>query len=128
AVPWHLTTRELIAEVQRVLTDGGVYAINLIDYGNLGFARAEAATIAAVFEHVAVIAPPDRIAGRTGGNFVMVGSDQPLPLEAIQERAVERGDDDIVVGDPADIEHFIAGARILTDAFAPVDQLLTPLT
>lgn len=128
AVPWHLATVELVEEVERILVDGGVYAINLIDYGNLGFARAEAATIRAVFDHVAIIAPPDRIAGREGGNFVMVGSDDPLPLAAIAERAVERGDDDVVVGDPAEIDAFIDGARVLTDAFAPVDQLLTPLT
>jgi hypothetical protein len=127
AVPWHLATRELIEEVQRVLTPDGVYAINLIDYGDLGFARAEAATIRAVFDHVAVIAPPGRIAGREGGNFVMVGSDAPLPLEAIQARAIEREDDDVVVGDPMEVDAFIDGAMVLTDDFAPVDQLMTPL-
>jgi hypothetical protein len=77
---------------------------------------------------VAVIAPPGRIAGREGGNFVMVGSDDPLPLDAIQARAVERGDDDVVVGDPAELDAFVGDAMVLTDDFAPVDQLLTPLT
>ncbi|MEE8602174.1 fused MFS/spermidine synthase [Euzebya tangerina] len=128
AVPWHLTTRELVEEVERVLTDEGTYAINLIDYGPLGFARAEAATIRDVFEHVAVIAPPERIAGREGGNFVMVGSNAPIDVEAIQRRAEEREDDDIVVGDDAGLDEFIDGARVLTDDFAPVDQLLTPLS
>jgi spermidine synthase len=128
AVPWHLTTREVLLDIRRVLRPGGVYAINLIDYGDLGFARAEAATLLDVFDHVAVIAPPDRIAGAAGGNFVMVGSDEPLDLAAIQARAVARGDDDVVVGDAAGLEAFVAGARVLTDDFAPVDQLLTPLT
>ena len=35
-----------------------MYAINVIDHPPLGFVRAEAATLAAVFEHVAVLAPP----------------------------------------------------------------------
>lgn len=127
AVPWHLTTRELVEQVKRVLRPQGLYAINLIDYGNLGFARAEAATLRAVFQHVAVIAPPERIAGREGGNFVMVGSDRPLRVKAIQTRSTQRGDDDIVVADPAGLDTFVDGAMVLTDDFAPVDQLMTPL-
>ena len=31
AVPWHLTTREFVVDIERVLGDDGVYAINLID-------------------------------------------------------------------------------------------------
>ena len=128
AVPWHLTTRELVEDIRRVLRPGGTYALNLIDYPPLGFARAELATLRAVFEHVAVIAPPERIAGDAGGNFVLVASDVPLPVDAIQERNTARGDDDVVVGDAAGVDAFIAGAPILSDAYAPVDQLLTPLT
>ncbi len=127
AVPWHLTTREIIADIRRVLRPDGVYAINLIDYGDLGFARAEAATLRDVFRHVAVMAPPDRIAGREGGNFVMIASDAPIDGEAILSRSAARGDDDIVVSDPAGLEAFIDGGQVLRDSFAPVDQLLTPL-
>lgn len=125
AVPWHLTTREVVQEIRRTLRSDGVYALNLIDYPPLGFARAEAATLAAVFDHVAVIAPPQRIAGRGGGNFVMVASDAPMDLAAVQEHNDARGDDDAVAAG-AELEAFIDGAPVLTDAFAPVDQLLTP--
>ncbi|HEX3204733.1 MAG TPA: fused MFS/spermidine synthase, partial [Propionibacteriaceae bacterium] len=45
SVPWHLTTREMVREIARVLTEEGVYVINLLDYGPLGFARAEVATL-----------------------------------------------------------------------------------
>ncbi|MGI9018609.1 MAG: fused MFS/spermidine synthase [Euzebya sp.] len=128
AVPWHLTTREMISDISRVLRPGGLYAINLIDYGDLGFARAEAATLRQVFDHIAVIAPPQRLAGRDGGNFVMIGSDTQLPAQAIQARAISRGDDDVIIADPAGLTAFIDGARVLRDDFAPVDQLLTPLS
>ncbi|MGD9999587.1 MAG: fused MFS/spermidine synthase [Ilumatobacteraceae bacterium] len=126
AVPWHLTTRELVEDVQRVLRLGGVYTINLIDRPPLGFARAEVATLRDVFAHVAVIAPPERIAGDDGGNFVLVASDQPIALDAIAERNRQRGDDDLVVGDNAGLDAFTDGADVLTDEHAPVDQLLTP--
>ncbi|MBI5087664.1 MAG: fused MFS/spermidine synthase [Actinobacteria bacterium] len=126
AVPWHLTTKELIEDVQRVLRDSGVYTINLIDRPPLGFARAEVATLRAVFAHVAVVAPPDRIAGIEGGNFVLVASDSPIALDAIAERNRHRGDDDEVVGDRAGLDAFTGDADVLTDEHAPVDQLLTP--
>jgi spermidine synthase len=126
AVPWHLTTREFITDIARVMGDDGTYAINLIDRPPLGFARAEVATLRAVFNHVAVIAPAARIDGSEGGNFILVASSNPLPLAAIADRNRERGDDDVVVGDAAGLDTFVGGADVLTDDHAPVDQLLTP--
>ena len=48
-MPWHLTTREAVREVERVLTGDGTYVVNMIDRGPLGFARAEVATLADEF-------------------------------------------------------------------------------
>ena len=127
AVPWHLTTVELLEDVQRVLRADGVYAINLIDYGNLGFARSEAATLQAVFDHVAIIAPPERIARRDGGNFIMVAADVPIDAEAIAQHALDTADDDVVITG-AEVDDFVGDGMVLTDEFAPVDQLMTPLT
>lgn len=126
AVPWHLTTVEFVDQIRTALRPGGVYALNLIDFGDRGFARAEAATLRAVFDHVAVIAPIERIDGSAGGNFVLVASDEPLPVEAIQTRNTARGDDDTVLADPTALDGFVGGADVLTDERAPVDQLITP--
>lgn len=128
AVPWHLATRELVEEVRRVLRPEGIYAINVIDYPPLGFARAEAATLRDVFTHTAVIAPRARIAGRAGGNIILVASDAPIPAEQILAANRLRLDDDVVVADDAGLDAFIGDASVLTDDFAPVDQLLTPPT
>ena len=54
-----------------------------------------------------------------------LASDQPLPLERIAELNAGRGDDDVVVGEPAALDDFVGGADVLTDEHAPVDQLLT---
>ena len=125
AVPWHLTTEEFVRGVRKTLAEGGVYAINLIDYPPLGFARAEAATLQAVFRNVAVVAPQPRIDRIEGGNFVLVASDAPLDVEGIKAANAARGDtDEVATG--ARVDAFIGSAPVLTDDYAPVDQLLTP--
>lgn len=133
SVPWHLATREFLDEVDRILADDGVYTLNLIDYPPLGFARAEAATLADIFAHVAVLAPADRLTGERGGNFVLAASNAPLPIDAILERNAGRGDDEAVItsdgvaaGTSTTFADFVAGAGVLRDDFAPVDQLLNP--
>ncbi|CAN5751068.1 hypothetical protein BH24CHL8_BH24CHL8_10700 [soil metagenome] len=125
AVPWHLTTREFVAEIQRVLRPDGLYVINVIDYPPLAFARAEAATLGAIFDHVAVIAPESRIEGRSGGNIMLVASSSPIPRESILEANRLRFGDDEVITAETGLDAFIAGAAVLTDDFAPVDQLLS---
>jgi spermidine synthase len=123
AVPWHLTTREVAEQVRDVLTDGGVYAVNVIDYQPDRFARAEAATLRSVFGHVALIGAPITVAGEGGGNHILVASRQPLPLAGIQSRLAERNP--WLVADERATAEFAGRAEVLTDAHAPVDQLIT---
>ena len=124
AVPYHLTTRQFVADVSRVLRPGGVYAQNVIDQPPFDFLRAEVATVREVFAHVAVLAPPTRFDGTRGGNTIVVASDEPLPVDALRASIAARGDDDIVVAE-GDLDPLTDGAPILTDDYAPVDQLIT---
>jgi spermidine synthase len=123
AVPWHLTTREVAEQVRDVLTGGGVYAVNVIDYPPDRFARAEAATLRSVFGHVVLLGAPVTVAGEGGGNHVLVASRRPLPLADIQARLAERNPW-VVAGEQATAA-FAGRAPVLTDAHAPVDQLIT---
>ncbi|MER7245660.1 fused MFS/spermidine synthase [Kribbella sp. NPDC000426] len=116
SVPWHLTTRELITDVRRVLRPDGIYLINVIDHGPARFARAEVRTLQAVFPYVGLVV---RTSG-SGGNFVLIASDRPLDVPAISER-LEPGKE--LQDNPA---AFAGNAPVLTDDYAPVDQLLTP--
>ena len=123
SVPWHLTTREFIEQIDRVLRPEGVYVQNVIDYPPLGFVRAEVATLDAVFEHIAVIAPLRYLTGESGGNFILVGSHAPLAWGDLQARLGERELTEVVwVGE--DARAFAGDARVLRDDFAPVDQLM----
>lgn len=126
SVPWHLTTRETIADVARVLTGDGVYVMNVIDYPPLGFARAELATLATVFRHVAVISSPSTLAGEGGGNLVLVASQKALPLTAIRSGLRADVEEYALLDEGPDLDRFVGDSQVLRDDFAPVDQLLTP--
>jgi spermidine synthase len=125
AVPWHLTTEEFVREVQRVLRPEGIYAVNIIDYPPLDLARAQLATFARVFEHVAIWGPPSRARGETGGNVILLASDAPLPADGLMAADAARGGSAALSADPGLIADFIADAVVLTDDFAPADQLMT---
>jgi spermidine synthase len=123
AVPWHLTTREVAEQIRDVLTGDGVYAVNVIDYQPDRFARAEAATLRSVFGHVVLLGAPVTVAGEGGGNHILVASRRPLPLVDIQRRLAERNP--WSVADEQATAAFAGRAQVLTDAHAPVDQLIT---
>ena len=122
AVPWHLTTREFVRQIRDVLAPGGLYVLNVIDGPPFDFARAEAETLRAVFPFVGLISTADRLAGRSGGNVVLLASTEPLPMRrAEQLLAAEPG---IALLDQAPLAEWSRGAMVLTDDHAPVDQLL----
>ena len=125
AVPWHLTTLEVVEDIRRSLRPRGVYALNVIDYPPADFARAEARTLARGFRHTALVAPPELLDGASGGNFVLLASDAPLPLDRLRARIDARGTGEVVAAGRR-LERFYGSAPVLTDEYAPVDQLLTP--
>ncbi len=60
SVPWHLTTREAMNDVRRVLTPDGVYVANLIDHGELAFAGPRSPPCARCSTHVVLAGEPLR--------------------------------------------------------------------
>jgi len=114
-VPPHLTTREFLAQVRRVLAGGGTYAANLGDGSpGLGGARTEAATVRSAFDEVAVIAEPAQFHGRRYGNVVLLGSQQPLPVAALGRRLAS-GAVRARMLEGGEVTAFAAGRRPLAD-------------
>ena len=125
-VPWHLTTVEFVEMIGDTLAPGGIYTVNVIDRPEARFARAEAATLSEVFDHVAVFAPEAYFTGARGGNYVLVGSDAPIDVDEVRAALSSRGGVEVGLnGD--ELARFIDDARPLTDDFAPVDQMLSGL-
>jgi MFS family permease len=123
SVPWHLATAEFAEQVHRVLRPGGVYVLNVIDADPMDLLAAEAATLDTRFAHVALLARPDQLAPGGRGNTVLVASNRPLDLTALAARTAARGEPGSVV-DETGVRELTTGATVLTDDFAPVDQLL----
>ena len=122
-VPWHLTTEEFVRQVDATMREDGIYVINIIDYGDVDFARATAKTFQTVFHHVAVFAPPSYLAGEGGGNFVVVGSQTDVNWVAIASMIRARGGVEVYLADE-DLGSFTGDAIVLRDDFAPVDQMI----
>ncbi|MFP4553124.1 MAG: fused MFS/spermidine synthase [Actinomycetota bacterium] len=123
SVPWHLTTVEFTNEIDRVLAPGGIYVMNVIDYDDLDFIRSEAATLEEVFAEVVLFAPPNYLAGQSGGNFILVASHAPIDIPSIESAIRERGGIELGIQDDR-LAGFIGDATVLTDDYAPVDQML----
>ncbi len=123
SVPWHLATAEFAADVHRVLRHDGVYVLNVIDRDPWRLLAAETATLVQRFPHVAMLASPEQLAPGGGGNVVLVASDLPIDTVGLAVMAARRGEPGSVHGVDA-TRMFAAGAPVLTDAWAPVDQLM----
>src|SRR5262245_52915675 len=121
SVPWHLSTREFVRDVHRVLRPEGLYVANVIDYPPFRFARAELATFREQFKWLAVIAPKPTLDGVFGGNLVLVASNRPLDRAALDQRIFQHGD---VALEGAALDRFIGHAPVIRDDYAPIDQWL----
>jgi spermidine synthase len=115
--PAHLTTVEFAAEAHRVLRPGGSYVANVADGPPLKFARAQVATLRAVFRHVCLLAEPGTLRGRRFGNLVAVASDADLPIPALTRRCAGDPMPSRVV-DGADLDRFAGHARPVCDVEA----------
>jgi spermidine synthase len=118
-IPWQLTTVEWLREVKRVLMPGGLYVLNIIDLRPLGLLRAESATLLHVFKNLRLVTPAGEDGRPAGDNEVLFASDAALP-QANRHPVANAS-----VFERAALVRLAAGARVLTDDYAPVEQLDT---
>jgi spermidine synthase len=112
--PAHLTSVEFVTDAHRVLRPGGTYVANIADGPPLRFARAQVATLRAVFRNVCLLAEPGTLRGRRFGNLVAVASDADLPLAALTRRTAKDPMPARVV-DGDDLDRFVGTARPVRD-------------
>jgi spermidine synthase len=118
-IPWQLMTVAWLKEVRRVLKPNGLYALNIIDLRPLALLRSEVATLLKVFKDIRAVTPAGEDGRPAGGNAILFASNEPLPQ---RERAPVA---EASVFDRASLVRLAAGAKSLTDDYAPVDQLET---
>ncbi|MEV6205913.1 fused MFS/spermidine synthase [Kitasatospora sp. NPDC051914] len=116
-VPAHCATVEFATLAARALAPGGRLVVNITDGSSLAFARAQTATLLAVFPEVCLVADPAVLRGRRFGNLILAAGAAPLPLEELGRRVAS----DAALGR---VEHgraltdFTAGAAPVTDTSA----------
>jgi predicted membrane-bound spermidine synthase len=132
SVPSHLMTREYNEAIRSILTDDGVYLLTVIDrYRSGEFLRAALATLMQTFPDVRLLADQPYWEKDGQNVYVIYASRHPFDYDELHEALVRQG---------ADPKQTVAmGARrmrsdlearpppILTDQYAPVDQLLAAL-
>ncbi len=162
SVPWHLTTREFNARLADLLTDDGVYMINIIDVyesdkvatesarrkngdeaealdrarSRGGFLSSWVKTARETFPHVQVYGTEQEAGGGERETFVVVVSKKPVDLAELGKRAsdpaFENDEGDKFSPDPFSEENMKeldvrSQGIVLTDDFAPVENLLAPV-
>ncbi len=138
SVPYHLTTREFTAKLGDLLKPSGVYMINIIDIYTEGLGRflgAFVATTRQSFPYVYVFSSSSEGPTDERDTFVVACSRQPLDLQGLGERAIDLAfegvlfawaEGELLGGEMATVLER-SGGLILTDDFAPVDNLLAPI-
>lgn len=125
SVPYHLTTKEFNDRVLTWLDPHGIYIVNVIDGSYGRFIRAYVHTLQQTFDYV-YVAPSTsawRRASRT--TWVVVGASSPLDPDGFdsdslwQQQRISAEEVDTLLSE--------ADPVLLTDRYAPVEQMLAPV-
>ncbi len=138
SVPYHLTTLEFTAKLRELLKPDGVYMINIIDIYAEGFGRflgSFVGTSIQNFAYVYVFSSSDDVPTDDRDTFIVACSMRPLDihnlgthsdLDAFEGVLFAWAEDGVLGGQMETVLERSEGL-ILTDNFAPVDNLLAPI-
>ena len=127
SVPYQLTTKEFNDKIARILTDRGVYMIELIDIYDSGrFVGAFVNTLEQTFAYVYVVAENEPRSVRN--TFVIIAAKHEIDFENLALEEQVRNLDLWILSD-SEIDALRQKARgiVLTDDYAPVENLLAPV-
>lgn len=127
SVPYQLVTKEFNDKIAQILTDDGVYMINVVDIYDSGlFLGACVNTLEETFPYVYVVAENKPRSKRN--TFVIIASKEDFNLEGLNSEEPAKGSDLWILSD-SDIETLRKKARriVLTDNYAPVENMLAPV-
>lgn len=126
-VPFQLVTLEFNEKIKEILSEDGLYLINLIDtYENAEFLGSIVLTLEETFPHVHVLTTKETFA-ELRETYVVAASMKPFDPEPIfrEYNPLMK----IKTYEGADYDYIVQKARglILTDDYAPVENLLAPV-
>lgn len=120
-IPFHLTTHEFDQRIKAVMQPNGIYMMTLVESGTNGkFLRAHIQTLRQSFKTVLLYEPEDLLNSSTRATFVVVATNRPMSQPPTSEWKLVS---------ESELEAYPAKEPplILTDNYAPVDNLLLPV-
>jgi spermidine synthase len=131
SVPYHLTTQEFNERVRAWLNDDGLYVVNIVDGPRGDFLRSYLHTLRQSFGHVYLAPTIESWREASRSTFVLIATDVPLDTKVL--RLTDGGDGISLLArrllSQEEVDALLAGERtvLLTDRYAPVDQMLAPV-
>ncbi|MCX7670119.1 MAG: fused MFS/spermidine synthase, partial [Anaerolineae bacterium] len=113
------------------LSADGIYMLNIIDGRSGDFARSTVRTLAETFPYVAALPVIEDYTGLVRNTWVIIGANRPLDRTAYLAAAEATPRPDIAahLWEGERLAAFLASGRsvLITDDYAPVDNLLAPV-
>lgn len=131
SVPYHLTTKEFNDRVRAWLANDGLYMVNIIDGPRGDFLRAYTHTLRQSFDYVYLVPASSSWQASVRTTIVLIGSNAPLDVDAF--KTITAGDGHALLASQilsqAQVDELLSQGRVilLTDRYAPVDQMLAPV-
>jgi spermidine synthase len=135
-IPYHLTTREFAQKIRNMLKDDGLYLALVIDKIRGGqFMPAYVKTVKQVFPHVYITADGTPWNSPFPNTFVVAASATPIDMERLKRIRGQGFNGQTITGvmPQGEFDAWLAEnerigrAIILTDDYAPADNLVAPL-
>ncbi|RKY04691.1 MAG: hypothetical protein DRP66_11400 [Planctomycetota bacterium] len=126
SVPYQLVTKEFNEKISKILTDDGVYLLNLIDIYDSGlFLGSTVNTLEKTFPHVYVLS--EEASRSIRNTFVVVASKKSIDVHRIMD-SYHKGADiwHLTAGQISDIKAKSKG-MVFTDDYVPVENMLAPV-
>ena len=130
SVPYHLTTDEFNQRVRAWLAPGGLYVVNIIDGPSGEFLRSYVHTLQQTFQYVYLVPSNEEWRESVRSTFVIIAIDEALQIADLVQGST--GSDNRLLtnllSEPQTSAVLDEGRKVLlTDDFAPVDQMLAPV-
>lgn len=124
-IPAELATAEFFAQVSTVLSESGLFLLNLADKAPFPYVRRVLRGVLDHFPHAMISAEPATLKGRRFGNVLVVASARPIAWESLARRAASSPFPYRVLPYREVIDRF-AGGSPFTDADADAERSPAP--
>ncbi len=127
SIPYQLTTREFNDKIAQLLTNDGVYMLELIDIFDSGlFLGAVVNTLRITFPYVYVVTRGD-LPRASRNTFVVIAAKRELNIDNLWDKYNRRSQNFWHLSDSdMQILKEKSGGLVLTDDYAPVETLISP--